>query len=115
MMNRPISILVVAGLYLAVGVLGFAAHFGELRAGHGDAPMIELTEFLAVVAAVFLWRGNNWARWLALAWIAFHVLLSALHSVREMAVHGLLCAAIAWLLFSAAADRYFQRSETQST
>lgn len=113
--RRPVSILVAAGLYLAVGVLGFAAHFGELRVGRSDAPMIELTEFLAVVAGVFLLRRQNWARWLALAWIAFHVLLSALHSTREMAIHGLLCLAIAWLLFNTAADGYFRSAETEAT
>ena len=36
---------------------------------------------LAIVCGVFLLRGHNWARWLALAWIAFHVVLSAFHAI----------------------------------
>ncbi len=34
-------------------------------------------------------RGSNWARWLALAWIAFHVFLSFLHSWQQVLVHCL--------------------------
>ena len=37
---------------------------------------MELTELLAMVSGAFMLRGHNWARWLALAWIIFHVILS---------------------------------------
>jgi hypothetical protein len=107
--RRPWSVLFAACLYLAVGTVGFAAHFSELAAKHPDALGIEITELLAVVSGAFLLRGHNWARWLALGWIAFHAVLSALHSLPEMAVHGLLCVAVAWLLFCSAADRYFHQ------
>ena len=33
----------------------------------------------AVVAGVFMLRGRNWARWLALAWMASHVAISVFH------------------------------------
>jgi hypothetical protein len=58
-------------------------------------------------------RAHNWARWLALAWIAFHVVLSAFHAFSELVIHGLLCAMIAWGLFRPEAGRYFrgERSE----
>ncbi|HEY4900011.1 MAG TPA: hypothetical protein VIH91_04245 [Terriglobales bacterium] len=106
--KRPVSVLIVACVYLAVGVIGFAYHFKELLALHSDSVGIELTEFLAIVCGVFMLRGRNWARWLALAWIAFHVVLSALHTFREFAVHALFCAVIAWALFRPAAARYFR-------
>jgi hypothetical protein len=57
-------------------------------------------------------RGHNWARWLALAWIGCHVILSAFHSVFEVAVHGLLFAAIAYFLFRPRATRYFRGAST---
>ena len=53
-------------------------------------------------------RGHNWARWLAVAWIAFHVILSAFHSVQEAAFHALLCAVIIWSLFRAGSAGYFR-------
>jgi hypothetical protein len=113
--KRPFSVLLVASAYLAIGVVGFAAHFRELLQAHNDAPWIELTEFLAIVAGAFLLRRHNWARWLATVWIGFHVVLSAFHSVREMAIHALLLAVIAWLLFRPAASRYFQGAGSQLT
>lgn len=114
-MKRPLSVTILACVYLAVGVIGFAFHFQELLAGHHDAVAIELTEFVAILCGVFLLRGQNWARWLAIAWIAFHVVLSAFHALREFAIHGLICAVIAWLLFRAEAARYFRGARMQAT
>ena len=106
--KRPLSILLVACLYLAVGVAGFAAHFNELLAKDHAALGIEALEVLGLVAGVFLIRGANWARWLATGWIALHVLISALNSTREMAMHAIICMGIVWILFSADAERFFR-------
>lgn len=106
--RRPISVTILACVYLAVGVVGFAAHFHELLARQPDAVSIELTELVAVLCGAFLLRGHNWARWVALAWIAFHVVLSAFHAIPEFVIHALFCAAIAWILFRPEAARYFR-------
>jgi hypothetical protein len=106
--KRPISVTIIAALYLAVGAGGFAVHFRELLAHHPDAVGIELTELTAILCGVFLLRGDNWARWLALAWIAFHVVLSAFHAIPEFAIHALFCAVIAWVLFRPESARYFR-------
>jgi len=107
-MKRPLSITILACVYLAVGVIGFAFHFRELLAGHHDAVGIELTEFVAILCGAFLLRGYNWARWLAIAWIAFHVALSAFHAIPELAIHAVFCAVFAWILFRPEAARYFR-------
>lgn len=112
--KRPIAVMVLACVYLAVGGLGFAAHFHELLAGHHDAVWIELTELVAVLCGAFMLRGHNWARWVALAWIAFHVVLSAFHAIAELAVHVLFCAAIVWILFRPEAARYFRRARMEA-
>lgn len=104
--QRPVSILIVACAYLAVGSVNFAYHFPELW--RPDGAWIELTEFLAIIAGAFMLRGHNWARWLAVAWAGFHVVLSAFHSFHEAAIHCLLFAIIAWLLFRRQATRYFR-------
>lgn len=106
-MKRPVSVTILAGVYLAVGVIGFAFHFRELLAGQHDAVWIELTEFVAILCGAFLLRGYNWARWLALAWMAFHVVLSAFRAIPELIIHAVFCAAIAWILFRSEAARYF--------
>jgi hypothetical protein len=113
--KRPISVTILAGVYLAVGVGGFAVHFRELLARHPDAVGIEVTELTAIVCGVFLLRGHNWARWLALAWIAFHVVLSAFHAIPELAVHALFCAAFAWVLLRPEAARYFRGAQSELT
>ena len=110
--KRPVAILILACVYLAVGSIGFAYHFSELRQPEGV--WIGLTEFLAILSGVFMLRGENWARWLALAWIAFHVILSAFHAFHELAIHTLLFALIVWFLFRPAARRYFRGAKALS-
>jgi hypothetical protein len=110
--KRPVSILILACLYLAVGSIGFVYHFHQLR--QPDGVWIELTELLAILAGAFMLRGQDWARWLALAWIAFHVMLSAFRPFRELAVHTLLCAVIAWFLFGPQGRRYFRSTKALS-
>lgn len=107
--KRPVSILVLACVYLAVGTVGFVAHFHDLR--QPDFLWIEGTEFLAIVAGAFMLRGQNWARWLALAWMAFHVVLS-FGVLRDLLIHSLILAVIAWILFRPEVRRYFRRAET---
>ncbi len=113
--KRPISVTILACVYLAVGALGFVAHFRELLAGQPDAVAIELTESVAILCGAFLLRGHNWARWVALAWIAFHVVLSAFHAIPELVIHALFCAAIAWILFRPEAARYFRGARLEPT
>lgn len=104
--KRPLSILVVSCLYIAVGTIGFAYHFPRSLGFRYEDLWIEATEFLAFVAGVLMLRGHNWARWLAIAWMAFHVAIS-FPVVRQVAVHSLFLVVIAWLLFQPCAGRYF--------
>ena len=106
--NRiPVSVWIIASLYFAVGTIGFIVHLHTLLAWQKDSVWVEATELLAVVSAVFLLGRQNWARWLAVAWIAFHVVLSALHSYVQTAVHAAFMVLIVWALFQPAAKRYF--------
>jgi hypothetical protein len=113
--KRPISVTIVAGIYIAVGVIGFVFHLRETLANHAYywGTVIELTELVALVSGVFLLWRQKWARWLALAWIAFHVVFSAFNSRREFAIHALICAVIAWTLFRPEAARFFVGQDRQ--
>lgn len=104
--KRPLSILVLSCLYIAIGTVGFAYHFPRPLTFHYEDVWIEGTELLAFAAGVFMLRGHNWARWLALAWIAFHVAIS-FPVVRQIAIHSLFLAVIVWLLFESRAEQYF--------
>ena len=111
----PVPVLIVAVVYLAVGAVGFVGHFHDLLAAPSEGVWIELTELLAAIAGVFLLLGRNWARWLAIAWIAFHVVLSAFHNIRELLVHAVMAALIVWLLFRSESSRWFQPSRAEPT
>ena len=101
----PLPVVVVACLYLLVGIGGFVVHFETLRAP--DGIWVEITECLAIVCGAFLLRARNWARWLAVAWMAFHVAIS-LRVLPELAVHGLFLVLIVWCLFYPGAGRFFR-------
>ena len=111
MNKRPISIMILASVYLMVGTVGFAVHFREILVRHAfqyDDALVELTELVAIVCGVFLLQGRNWARWLALAWIASHTAFSVFDSLPKAAVHSLFLVLIAYFLFRPDARSYFQ-------
>ena len=74
--------------------------------------MILATELAALVAGVFLLRGANWARWLAIAWIAFHVALS-FGSLQRLVVHTVILLLFVYLLFRPSANAYFRPNARQ--
>jgi hypothetical protein len=96
-------------LFLFAGAIGLAYHSSELvtRPFQYERLWVGVIRLLAIVFGLFILRGHNWARWLALGWVAYHVVLSALHTFSEFAIHCLLLAAIAWFLFRPAAARFF--------
>jgi len=112
MANRPLSVTVICWVYLVTGAAGFIYHLGEFRSLPFplDTLWVELVRIAAVIAGWFMLSGRNWARWLALAWIAFHVVIGALHSVTQLIVHALFCIIIGYILFRPAAARFFGRA-----
>lgn len=113
-MKRPVAVIVVAVLFLLVGVGGFIGHFPGLIARHPDAYAIELTELLAALAGTFLLLRHNWARWLALAWILFHVAISFTDPLGKLAAHVAFAVLIAWALFRPASGQWFRPTASAS-
>jgi|SRR5437899_7825174 len=113
MSKRPISVTIVGWLFIATGIIGLVYHASEWRHSIGqELVWIELVRLLAVVGGVFLLRGHNWARWLLIAWIAFHVALSAFQSVSALVTHAALLAVISWVLFRPDATLYLRPSRS---
>ena len=111
MNRRPASVTIIASLLILVGVAGSIFHFRELglqQAFRGANIWIFVVEFVAIVCGVFLLRGKNWARWLAIAWIGFHVAISFFHSWQQVVMHTIVFALFAYFLFRPAAKRYFR-------
>lgn len=105
----PVHVFLIACLYLAVGIGGFVAHFSDRHAP--EWLWIEFTECLAIICGVFLLRAHNWARWLASAWMTFHVVVS-FGELRQLAFHSLFLVLIVWCLFRADASRFFKNTST---
>ena len=106
-MKRPLSVTILAWIYIAVGAVSFI-YGAPLHAIHADDVMAESVRLSGIIAGAWMLRGENWARWLAIAWILFHVGLSAFHNLRELAVHAVFGVVIAILLFRPNAARYFR-------
>lgn len=108
--KRPITITILSWLYIVVGALGTAAHYADFRTHWpmvNEIVWITVLGAAAVLAGAFMLRGLNWARWLALAWIASHVVISAFHPLQELIVHCTLLVLFSYLLFRREAREYF--------
>ena len=113
MNKRPLSITVIGSLFIAAGVVGLAYHaieFKALRPFQYDVGWVCLVRLLAIVGGMFMLRGSNWARWLLLVWVAYHVILSAFHSLSGALMHTLLFAIVAYFLLRPRAWAYFRTS-----
>ena len=109
MRRRPIAVVIISCVYLLAGSGGMVSHLAQL---HRPFPQAELwpllLSLLAVIAGAFMLRGGDWARWLAVAWISFHVAISVFHAWPELLVHAALLAVFAYFLFRRESNRYFR-------
>jgi hypothetical protein len=115
MNKRPIAVIVIGCLYIATGVIALASHLTDFKPQHPfqyDIVWMALVNLTAIVCGAYLLRGHNWARWLALAWIGFHVALSIFHPPIELLVHSLLFIAVLYFLFRPRATQYFRAART---
>lgn len=117
MKKRPLSVTIIGCLFLATGVIGLAYHLTELNSQHpfqSDLVWVWIVQLIAIACGVYILRGSEWARWLALVWMAFHVILSVFHSVFELVVHGLLFVALTYFLMRRPATEYFRPSKREA-
>ena len=106
-MKRPLSVTILAWLYIAVGAASFVYGF-PLHGVQWDDILAESVRLSGLVAGIWMLRGENWARWLAIAWIAFHIGLSAFQNLREVVAHTAFGVVIAVILFRPSANRLFR-------
>ncbi|HLA12673.1 MAG TPA: hypothetical protein VJ023_18960 [Pyrinomonadaceae bacterium] len=100
MNKRPLSVVLIGYVFIAAGIFGFAYHVTDFQTVRpAEYAWVLLLRLLAIFGGVLVLAGKSWARWLLIAWLAYHTLLSAFHSASEFLFHGLLFAVIAYLLF----------------
>lgn len=108
--RRSWPVIVVSCVFIAAGVAGIVYHLPEWR--HAPGPIeigVVTVRLLAIVCGVFMLLRKNWARWLAVIWLAYHVVLSAFHSVGQTMFHLALLVVIGWVLFRNEAGGWFRK------
>lgn len=115
MNKRPIAVTVVAILLALAGAAGLFGDFMNSHspsANHFEFVWIAAVNLLGIVTAVFVFRGSNWARWLAIAWMAFHVAISFLNAWQQVVMHALILVLFAVVLFRRDARAYFRSTQS---
>ena len=123
-MRRPIPITAIAWLFVAVGTVGMlrdlwplltpgaAQQLAKLKAdGLADLGPAWTSRLAAVIGGIGLLRGRNWARWLLVVWMVFHIGVSVLHSWGEVLMHSAIFPPILYFLFRGSSNPYFQPSK----
>lgn len=114
--KRPATVTIIGWLLVAVGITRFAFHLNEIKPQHalqGGNVWVFIFECVAIVCGVFVLRGHNWARWLALAWITSTAVLSFFSSVGKGAIHVLILSLFAYCFLRPEANAYFRQRETK--
>jgi hypothetical protein len=122
MHKRPCSITVISWLFIAIGVMALfggmlplAQRMTEFKQHPFGFGLIQVVRILAIIAGAFMLCGFNWARWLMVVWLTFHVILSAFHSPVELMIHTLLFVVVAYFLFRAPARDYFHAARAAAS
>ena len=121
MNKRPLSITVVSWIFIATGCISLVGgllplvrasaskQIAELNAQElVDVGIVSASGLVAIIGGAFMLRGFNWARWLCVAWMGFHLVVSILHSLFELAVHSVLFAVVLYFLYHPRASAYFR-------
>src|SRR6478672_13772518 len=111
MRKRPWPVVVVCVMFLLAGSVGFLYHLPEVFTS-GDQLFeviwVEVVRLIAIVCAVLLWRGVNWARWLALSWLVYHVYIGSKHSSGEAITHVVLLIVVGVLIYLPRSSVFFR-------
>jgi hypothetical protein len=110
--RRPLPVTIIAWLFIVAGTIGLAYHLTD-QSGSPDIErvLVLVIRILAIAGGIFLLRGAGWARWVLLAWVAYHVVLSFLHSVSEIIMHTLLLLIVAFFLTRPNVTAWFRTTE----
>ena len=110
MKGRPVPVVIVSILFILVGCAGFVYHVNEIfeLQNRYETIWILFLRLLAIVIGVLLLYRNNLARWLAIAWLAYHVVIGAYNSTSQMVTHIVFLIIVSVLLFLPTSSLYFR-------
>ena len=109
---RPRSITIISWFFIIFGsiaLLSGVLPFRDLMSHW----YVHLSRILMIVAGIFMLKGHNWARWLLVLWIAFHIVISALHSTLVLLMHVVIFSVILYFVFRRQSSAYFLAASTR--
>jgi uncharacterized membrane protein HdeD (DUF308 family) len=110
--KRPRSIIVISLLFILLGTITLIHAAMELINTTERLTdlqkhwMIYLSAVAAIVGGAFLFKGHKWARWLLVAWMAFHIVVGALHGLVPLLTHVVIFSVILFFLFRRPASSF---------
>ena len=113
---RPRSITIISWVFIAVGCVALLYHLSELTAQQpfdNGLLWVCFVRVLAIIAGAVMLRGFNWARWLLVLWMVYHIVLSVFHSPVELTMHIFLFGIFGYFLFRPEASAYFRRRKSE--
>ena len=112
--KRPAAVLVIAVVFIAFGLLDIWLGIAPLasKPPHlaSDDLLVSSIGIIALVGAIYVLKGYNWARWLLTAWMALHVVLS-IHQPSALLGHLVIFGLILAGLFYPGASLYFRQRD----
>jgi len=115
MKRPPIPVIIISVVFILVGVGGLIAGISPIIKNHEvrlDSVIVTVSGLTALLSGIFMLRGANWARWLCVAWMAFHAVVSILHTTLELAIHILVLIVLAIVLFRTSAAWFRKESHS---
>ena len=105
MNQRPRSITIIGWLFIVFGSIALlsGAPFADIKSHW----YVHLSRILQIVAGVFMLYGRHWARWLLVAWIAFHLVVGALNGLVTFVMHVVIFSVILFFVFRRDANAFF--------
>jgi hypothetical protein len=112
MKRCPLPVLIVAIALMSAGTVGFFYHLQDFTQPDQKiyvTLLVEVLRLTAIVSGILLLKGNNAGRWMSIAWILVHVVISVFNSVTATLMHIVVLVIICTLLFLPASSNYFKR------
>lgn len=111
MTKRPIAVTVVSWLIMAAGAFGLVRGFANAKMiwpPEQDLIWIVIIDVIGIACGIAMLQGRNWARWLTLAWVGAHVVITSFYMSRTILAHAVIFAMIVYLMFRADVRVYFR-------
>ena len=111
---RPRTITIISWLFIIFGSIALLSGVLPFRdlVSHW---YVHLSRILMIVAGAFMLKGHNWARWLLVLWVTFHIVISALHSMLFLLMHVVIFSVILYFVFRRESSSYFLAAKPTPT